>query len=54
MGYNEIVATGKLIDYTEGVVRVEIWELPNQIVECFWLPQNQGTFPTTITYRKTL
>lgn len=54
MGYNEIVATGILIDYTEGDFRIETWDLPNQIVECIWLPQNEGTFPTTITYRKAL
>ena len=54
IGYNEIVATGILIDYTEDVFRIETWDLPNQIVECIWLPQNDGQFPTTITYCKAL
>ena len=54
IGYNEIVATGILIDYTEDGFRVETWDLPNQIVECIWLPQNDGIFPTTITYKKAL
>jgi len=52
MGYNEIVAKGILIDYTEDVFRIETWDMPNMIVECIWLPQNDGQFPTTITYRK--
>ena len=52
IGYNEIVAAGKLIDYTEDVYRIETWELSDRIIECIWLPQNEGNFPTTITYRK--
>lgn len=52
VSYNEIVAQGRLLDYTEDVFRTEVWELPDQIVECVWLPQNQGNFPTTIYYKK--
>lgn len=52
MSYNEIVAQGRLLDYTEDVFRTEIWELSDQIVECVWLPQNEGNFPTTIYYKK--
>ena len=52
IGYNEIMAAGKLIDYTEDVYRIETWELSDRIIECTWLPQNEGNFPTTITYRK--
>lgn len=52
VSYNEIVDQGKLLDYTEDVFRTETWELPDQIVECVWLPQNQGNFPTTIYYKK--
>jgi len=52
MGYNEIVAKGILIDYTEDVFRIETWQLPDKIVECIWLPQNEGMFPTTISYKR--
>ena len=52
MGYNEIVATGILIDYTEDWFRIETWDLPHMIAECVWLPQNEGIFPTTIYYKR--
>lgn len=51
MGYNEIVESGKLKDYTEGLFRVETWELSDRLAECVWLPQNEGIFPTTIYYK---
>ena len=54
IGYPGITSIGTLIDYTEDGFRIETWKLPDRIVQCIWLSQNEGALPTTMTYQKTL
>lgn len=50
MSYNAIKA-GKLQDYYCNSLGmwVEVWELNNDIFQCYWLPKHISDFPSTIT-----
>ena len=50
--YNEIVASCKLLNYTEEEFREETWEDSEYIYYCIWMPQNETPFPSTYSYIK--
>ena len=50
--YNEIVASSKLLDYTEDNFREEIWEDSKYIYYCIWMPQNETNLPSSYSYIK--
>lgn len=50
--YNEIVASSKLLDYTEDNLREETWEDSKYIYYCIWTPQNETNLPSSYSYIK--
>ena len=50
--YNEIVASSKLLNYTEDNFREETWEDSKYIYYCIWMPQNETSLPSTYSYIK--
>lgn len=51
MSYDDIITKCKFKDYTEALFRIETWESATHIFQCFWLSQNEGRLPTTISYK---
>lgn len=46
--YYEIVASCKLINYTEALVRTEYWTDGLKDYECIWLQDNDRALPSTV------